>query len=635
MQVKDLVLIQPDMANFSARFSLGAALVGNLGGSLSALLTALKEEDSKGEKPDLEDEHLKSSGRASSGGEEQFPITLAWDHFIEGHWRQRSDGATRPFLVTETAKLEDSAFCHPSHIYAALNTRLGPDDTLAVDVGDQTLWAAMLGHLTRGTRTLSDEFMGTMGYALPAAIAASLLRPAGTHVAVAGDGAFQMTLNELATAVQHGCRVVAIVFCNQSLGRVKYGFGAQTIVGADIGNPDFVALARAFGAEGVRVSSPDEADGAIRAAWEAKGVFVVEVAVDPSLSAEMAKMHDMRSVAALARRVGDLLPESLAGLRRPQAMQGLMEHVREKHRTGGGEGASSPALTESDVEAIRGMLERWRTEYADFGNQLERQQSGLSRFVMQKIHKLRSTQCSPGTCGCWEPTNRGEAEGAQPPVELTKGEIATTEGAHEGRGFPGPYPAQLLLKEASVDVGDGEAFASKWATAVGHLFDAKPHGRAEWEEFLNGGLSNGRAMRWDLMTIAPKQSFPLHAHANIEAIYVAKGTLLELRLCGPIPPTHFVDDASGHPLPPDLSDRSATFERLTFPVGSFLVNDVGSVHQSYTEEEGAVLLLLWGGCHANITPSHMPKKAYENGFREVKLKAGPEPNPSKQKEGSE
>uniref|UniRef100_A0A061SDN4 Acetolactate synthase n=1 Tax=Tetraselmis sp. GSL018 TaxID=582737 RepID=A0A061SDN4_9CHLO len=599
IQSKDLVLIQPDTANFTGRFFLAAAAVGDLGHSLDRLLAEIPED---------------GGGRAGPLGEreEQFPITLAWERLKAGHWRQQKQETAR--FVARTEDPSSDRFCHPSHVYAALNRRLGPEDTLCVDVGDQTLWAAMLGHLTRGTRTLSDEFMGTMGYALPAAIAASLTQRRGTHVVVAGDGAVQMTVGELATAVQHGCRVVVVVFCNESLGRVKFGFGGKSIPGTELRNPDFVQLARAYGAGGAHVGSGPEADGAIERAWAAEGVFVVQVAVDPALRAEMAKMHDVHAISALARRLSDVLPESMAGLRRPQAMVKLAEHFQRVH--GGGE------FSEDELAAIRAVITRWREEF-EREPSAERTDSGLASYMMQKIHMLGtgrySSECYPG-CGCWDPAPRasgGPAAGGGRTVELHKGG-GLLDGPQD-EGFPGPRPAELLRSAVGIDVGDPREFGRRWRAAAEHLFQAKAGGAGELEELLRTGRSNGRQMSWCVMDIAPHQDLPLHAHPNIEVIYVARGTLQELRFSGPPVTRRFEQDDQGHPLGPNLEHCRATFQRKAHEQGSFLVNEVGSIHQSFTSDDEAVLLVLWGGCHANILRTKLPKQAYEEGFRPVEL----------------
>lgn len=324
-QTRDLILIMPDTANFSGRFLVSGCLIGDMKSSLQRLTDALSTGSYRGKLEAARVPSLRAPlGQDAAPDQDEFPILLAWDYYQSGHWREGKDKLQSMARYKPLAVMSEQ-YCHPYYIYEAINSRLGPKDTLCVDVGDQTLWASLLARLTKGTRTLSDEFMGTMGYSLPAAIAASLIQPEGVHVGVAGDGAFQMTLNELATAVQHNCRIIMVVFCNQSLGRVKFGFGGHEIAGTQITNPDYVALAKAYGADGMKVDKPSQASAAVDAAFKSKGVFVLEVSMDPTLRAEMAKMNDMHAVAAVASKLAGVLPESFIHLRRPQAMLVLVE----------------------------------------------------------------------------------------------------------------------------------------------------------------------------------------------------------------------------------------------------------------------------------------------------------------------
>ena len=109
------------------------------------------------------------------------------------------------------------------------------------------------------------ERLGTMGYALCAGIAASLERGKdgpGKAIVIAGDGGFQMTMNELGTAIQHNCNILIIVIDNGVLGRVEFGF--KNAKGCDLKRDgklliDWVALAKSYeGADGVEVRSDEE-----------------------------------------------------------------------------------------------------------------------------------------------------------------------------------------------------------------------------------------------------------------------------------------------------------------------------------------------------------------------------------------
>lgn len=168
------------------------------------------------------------------------------------------------------------------------------DAVVTVDVGDVTLWASLCLRLKGGSRTLYSERLGTMGYALNAGVAGILARddPAGA-VVLTGDGGFQMTLQELATFQQMkrpGDKLLVIVFDNQLLGRVIFGF--ENAGGCELLGPDYVALARAYGGDGILLDSDDRAEAVVKEALEKEGLYLIHVAVNPSLKADMASFKD-------------------------------------------------------------------------------------------------------------------------------------------------------------------------------------------------------------------------------------------------------------------------------------------------------------------------------------------------------
>ena len=166
--------------------------------------------------------------------------------------------------------------------------------TICVDVGDVTLWSSLSLSLGEGSRTLYSERLGTMGYGLCAGVAAVLAspQPAGA-VVLAGDGGFQMSLQELATFQQlkrPGDKLICFVFDNQVLGRVAFGF--DNAAGCEFEGPDYVALAKAYGGDGIRLNSTEDATDAVEKALAAEGLFIVHVWVDPEVKADMAAFKD-------------------------------------------------------------------------------------------------------------------------------------------------------------------------------------------------------------------------------------------------------------------------------------------------------------------------------------------------------
>lgn len=133
-----------------------------------------------------------------------------------------------------------------------------------------------------------------MGYALNAGIAAILARPAPAGALVlAGDGGFQMTLQELATFQQMkraGDKLLVIVFDNELLGRVIFGF--ENAGGCEVKGPDYVTLAEAYGGRGARLDQPGNVGRVLQEALDADGLFVLHVIVDPQCKADMASFRD-------------------------------------------------------------------------------------------------------------------------------------------------------------------------------------------------------------------------------------------------------------------------------------------------------------------------------------------------------
>ncbi|HEY1383680.1 MAG TPA: thiamine pyrophosphate-dependent enzyme, partial [Dongiaceae bacterium] len=128
---------------------------------------------------------------------------------------------------------------------------------------------------------------GTLGYAVPAAIGGRIACPDRATIAIVGDGGFLFTMQELGTAVELGLALPILVWNNDAFGQIAYGMNTRDIpeLGVRQRNPDYLALARAFGAEAVRPGSLQALTAAIRDAFAAKGPTLIEVREDaPFLS---------------------------------------------------------------------------------------------------------------------------------------------------------------------------------------------------------------------------------------------------------------------------------------------------------------------------------------------------------------
>lgn len=181
----------------------------------------------------------------------------------------------------------------------------------------------------------------------------------------------------------------------------------------------------------------------------------------------------------------------------------------------------------------------------------------------------------------------------------------------EPENFPGDAPAKLLelvgsqypeINNLIVEVLEDYSYSN-------------PVFADELREFRETGKSNGRSMKWHLMKIEPNTSFKLHAHPNIELIYVIRGTMNEIRLSNPAPKREFSPEESFGPPLSDPAMKLAFIHRSTGgdsePSDRFLVNEKGSIHLTYTTDDGAELLVLWSGGHANIPLDQYPPNASE------------------------
>ncbi|HEY3523536.1 MAG TPA: biosynthetic-type acetolactate synthase large subunit [Candidatus Limnocylindrales bacterium] len=152
------------------------------------------------------------------------------------------------------------------------------DATLVADVGQNQMWVARYGGFRRPNSHLSSGGLGTMGYAMPAAMGAALGRPDKETWAIAGDGGLQMTVQEMATLVQDRIPVKIALFDNKKLGMIRQW---QEIVyagnyhSASLLGPDYAKLADAYGIPAFRASTPAEVDGAIRSAQAVDGPALV------------------------------------------------------------------------------------------------------------------------------------------------------------------------------------------------------------------------------------------------------------------------------------------------------------------------------------------------------------------------
>jgi acetolactate synthase-1/2/3 large subunit len=201
------------------------------------------------------------------------PETRADYHAQLAEWRRESlagswhgSGAWRDGLLSA------------DFVISEIGEATGHDATMVADVGQNQMWMARYAGYRRPHSHLSSGGLGTMGYAMPAAMGAALGRPDKSTWAVCGDGGFQMTVQELATLVQDRIPVHIALMDNHKLGMIRQWqelFYASNFQSSHLFGPDFLKLADAYGIPAWKVRSPDEVRPAIEAANAVDGPTLV------------------------------------------------------------------------------------------------------------------------------------------------------------------------------------------------------------------------------------------------------------------------------------------------------------------------------------------------------------------------
>jgi len=184
--------------------------------------------------------------------------------------------------------------------------RAVPEDAIITNgAGNFSGWANRFWRYT-GLRTQLAPTAGSMGYGVPAAVAAKIIAPERTVVAFAGDGDFMMTMQELATAIQYGAGVLILVFNNSMYGTIRMHQEREfpgREHGTHLSNPDFARLAQSFGAFGAAVGTTDEFGTALAAALsfirEKRLPALIELRTDPEVITPNATLSAIRATARL------------------------------------------------------------------------------------------------------------------------------------------------------------------------------------------------------------------------------------------------------------------------------------------------------------------------------------------------
>jgi acetolactate synthase-1/2/3 large subunit len=196
-----------------------------------------------------------------------------WWERIEG-WR-----ALHPLRYEDSADTE----IKPQYLIEAIYEATGGEAIVSSDVGQHQMWTAQYFHFAKPRRWINSGGLGTMGFGLPAAMGAAVARPDIPSVLITGDGSIQMNAQELATCSQHRIPVKAFIANNGYLGMVRQWqelFWDKRYSQVDMGSfPDFVKLAEAYGATGMRLTDKTTLVADVKAALETEGPVLVDVRV--------------------------------------------------------------------------------------------------------------------------------------------------------------------------------------------------------------------------------------------------------------------------------------------------------------------------------------------------------------------
>jgi acetolactate synthase-1/2/3 large subunit len=215
-----------------------------------------------------------------------------------GAWRDWTASARADFEAWATPK-ESPGEVKLEQVIKHLSDTLPDDAFITNGAGNYAAWThRYFIYKHQGTQLAPTS--GSMGYGFPAAISAKLEHPEKDVICMAGDGCFQMTLNEFSTCVQHGVNVVVIVVNNGRYGTIRMHQEKNypgRVSGTELANPDYAALARAYGGHGETVTKTDQFSDAFGRALAANLPAIIELQVDDQALTPSATLDQIRALA--------------------------------------------------------------------------------------------------------------------------------------------------------------------------------------------------------------------------------------------------------------------------------------------------------------------------------------------------
>jgi pyruvate dehydrogenase (quinone) len=262
---KDTTVVQLDLrgAHIGRRTPVDHALVGDAALTLRRLLPMLTRKDDRG--------HLESAREEYDAWRER------QQHLTDPDYDKKPKGLLRRKVDNPDARVR------PEVLAAAIDRHAAPDAVFTSDTGMSTVWLSRFVRMTGSRRLVGSYNLGSMANAMPQALGAAALDRRRQVVAFCGDGGISMLMGDLITAVTHDLPVKLVVFDNGRLGMVKLEMEQVGLpeYGTELRNPDFAAVARAIGLQGVRVTDPDDVEEAVREAMAAPGPVLLDVLTNP------------------------------------------------------------------------------------------------------------------------------------------------------------------------------------------------------------------------------------------------------------------------------------------------------------------------------------------------------------------
>ena len=196
-------------------------------------------------------------------------------------WLTQLDQWRREHPLVESGRGDELL---PGYVIHQIHEITQGDTIIVTGVGQHQMWAAQHFLYTRPNSFISSGGLGTMGFELPAAMGAKVGQPEETVWCIAGDGGFQMTVQELGTIAQEHLAVKIAIINNGYLGMVRQWqefFYERRYVDTKLWNPDFVKIAEAYDIPGIKVKSREEVTPAIQKAMDYPGPFLIDFVVEP------------------------------------------------------------------------------------------------------------------------------------------------------------------------------------------------------------------------------------------------------------------------------------------------------------------------------------------------------------------